>query len=65
MNMVGNLAGSVAPSAVGFLLLKAGHAWSLVFYLSAGFYMVGAAAWLLIPHCKSGWFHDRQTHGIP
>jgi MFS family permease len=61
MNMVGNLAGSAAPAAIGFLLSKAGHAWSLVFYLSAGFYLVGAVAWLLIPYCRRGWLHDEQS----
>jgi MFS transporter, ACS family, glucarate transporter len=52
MNMIGNLAGSAAPPAIGYLLSMAGHAWSLVFYLSAAFYVVGALAWLVIPHCK-------------
>jgi len=59
MNMIGNLAGSTAPPAIGYLLSMAGHAWSLVFYLSAAFYVVGALAWLVIPHCKQVLGTDR------
>jgi hypothetical protein len=38
-----------------------GHAWSLVFYLAAAFYLVGAIAWLVISHCEGSFFHDDQS----
>ena len=59
MNMIGNLAGAAAPPTVGYLLSLAGHSWSPAFYLSAGFYLLGALAWIAIPR------YSRAGFGLP
>jgi MFS family permease len=57
MNMMGNLGGAAGPVVVGYILDStriAGETapslagWNLVFLVAAGFYGVGAAAWLFI-----------------
>jgi ACS family glucarate transporter-like MFS transporter len=45
MNMMGNLAGVVAPIAIGYILKHTGN-WNLTFYISAAIYVMGIACWL-------------------
>jgi MFS family permease len=46
MNMMGNLAGGLAPVAVGYILKFSGHNWSIVFWVSAAIYVLGALCWM-------------------
>jgi MFS transporter, ACS family, glucarate transporter len=48
MNMMGNLAGGVAPIIVGLVLQYSHHNWAATFYLSAAVYGLGALCWLFI-----------------
>jgi MFS family permease len=48
MNMMGNLAGFVAPVIGGVLLDHSHNNWNLLIYLMAGVYVVGAASWSFI-----------------
>ncbi len=45
MNMTGNVAGVIAPIAIGYILKWSGN-WNLTFYISAGIYVMGIACWL-------------------
>ena len=49
MNMIGNLAGSAAPPAIGYLLSMAGHAWSLASISRPRFTWLGRLPGLLFP----------------
>ncbi|HLY11057.1 MAG TPA: MFS transporter [Planctomycetota bacterium] len=48
MNMMGNLGGAAATATIGHLLDLTHRNWDLVFYLSAGVFVVGAACWTFI-----------------
>jgi MFS family permease len=48
MNMMGNLAGGVAPLIVGLVLQYSHNNWADTFYLSAAVYGLGALCWLFI-----------------
>jgi ACS family glucarate transporter-like MFS transporter len=45
MNMMGNLAGFVAPVIGGFLLDRTHGDWNLLLYMMAGVYVAGALCW--------------------
>ena len=47
MNMMGNLAGVISPSLIGYILNETGN-WNLTFYISAGIYVMGIACWLAL-----------------
>ena len=47
MNTVGNIGGVLTPIVAGFIVDRTGS-WSLVLYVTAALYAVGAAAWLRI-----------------
>lgn len=47
MNMMGNLAGAVAPVSVGYILQWT-HSWDLTFYISAGIYFAGTFCWMFL-----------------
>ena len=46
MNMAGNIAGGVAPVAVGYILEFSGHNWLITFWISAAIYVLGALCWM-------------------
>lgn len=46
MNMIGNFAGFLAPAVIGYALTWSNQNWAWAFMLSAGFYVLGCAAWL-------------------
>ena len=48
MNMMGNLAGSLAPLVVGLILRWTNQNWAISFYVSAGVYFVGIFCWALL-----------------
>lgn len=48
MNMMGNLAGAVAPVIIGQLVGLSGANWNLTFYISAAIYLVSAVCWMLL-----------------
>jgi MFS family permease len=48
MNMMGNLAGFVAPTAGGFILANTGNNWNLVLYSMAAMYFIGTLCWPFI-----------------
>jgi len=48
MNMAGNLAGGVAPVAVGYILECTGHNWLITFWISAAIYILGSLCWIWI-----------------
>lgn len=48
MNMMGNLAGILAPSIGGFILARTGGDWNLFLYTMAGAYFLGAFCWPLL-----------------
>ncbi len=48
MNMMGNLAGAVAPPLIGYLIDVTGSNWDLTFYISAGIYLLSAVCWALL-----------------
>jgi len=45
MNMMGNIAGAVAPVVVGYILKYSNHNWAITFWISAAIYLLGAACW--------------------
>jgi MFS transporter, ACS family, glucarate transporter len=47
MNMMGNLAGVISPSLIGYILKHTGN-WNLTFYISAAIYVMGIACWLAL-----------------
>jgi MFS family permease len=47
MNMMGNLAGGVAPIAAGYILAATGN-WLIPLYVMAAIYLVGVACWFVI-----------------
>jgi MFS family permease len=51
MNMMGNFGGFVSPIVLGYILNLTGN-WNINFYLTAGFYVLGAISW---------WFIDPVT----
>lgn len=53
MNMLGNLAGFVAPVMGGLILQRTHNDWSLLLYLMAGFAAISALCWLFIDPAKS------------
>ena len=48
MNMMGNLGGSIAPVAIGYILRATHGNWVLTFYVASAVYLIGAACWLFI-----------------
>jgi len=48
MNMMGNLAGFVAPMVGGFILKNYNKDYHLFLYVMAGMYVIGAAVWPFI-----------------
>ncbi len=48
MNMMGHFGGSVAPTLIGYILVKTGYQWTMAFYCSAAIYSLGALCWMLI-----------------
>jgi MFS family permease len=48
MNMMGNLAGIVAPNVIPVILQRTGNNWAATFWVSALVYVIGGLAWLLI-----------------
>lgn len=48
MNMFGNLFGALSPLIVGFILTVTSRNWNLVFYIGAGFYLLGTLSWAFI-----------------
>ena len=48
MNMMGNLAGAVAPVIIGKLIDLTGSNWDLTFYISAVIYLGAAVCWALL-----------------
>jgi ACS family glucarate transporter-like MFS transporter len=53
MNMLGNLAGFVAPTLGGFILQRTGGNWNPLIYLMAGAAVVSASCWLILsPEAK-------------
>jgi len=47
MNMLGNLAGFVAPTLGGYILDHSGNDWNVLLYIMAGAAAVSASCWLL------------------
>jgi ACS family glucarate transporter-like MFS transporter len=45
MNMTGNIAGAIAPLAIGYILYWTDNNWNLTFYLSAAIYLMGIVCW--------------------
>ena len=48
MNMMGNLGGALGPILVGHLLKWTHQDWGVIFYLSAGAYLLAGLCWLFI-----------------
>jgi MFS transporter, ACS family, glucarate transporter len=48
MNMMGNLGGSIAPVAIGYILQATHNNWTITFYVAAAVYLIGAACWFFI-----------------
>ena len=48
MNMVGNLAGAVAPKLGGYILHSTGDNWTIFFYSMVASYILGAMLWPMI-----------------
>lgn len=48
MNMMGNLAGGVAPIVIGKLIQATSSNWDLTFYISASIYLVAAVCWFFL-----------------
>jgi ACS family glucarate transporter-like MFS transporter len=54
MNMLGNLAGFVAPTLAGFILQKTGGNWNPLIYTMVGSACISASCWLFLsPEAKS------------
>jgi ACS family glucarate transporter-like MFS transporter len=47
MNMMGNLGGFLSPIVIGYLVQRT-NSWTLAFHVTAGVYLLGAVAWLLL-----------------
>jgi predicted MFS family arabinose efflux permease len=74
MNMMGNIAGGVAPVIIGHLLKQDPGNWQITFWISGAVYLVGAVAWMRIdpvtplegtsgPTGEAGGGPDRLTTG--
>ena len=67
INMAGNIAGGVAPVAVGYILQFSGHNWMLTFWISAAIYVFGGLCWMWIdpvtPLEEAMRFNDREQAG--
>lgn len=48
MNMMGNMAGFVAPSLGGYILRETGNNWNVLLYVMAGVYLIGTLSWPFI-----------------
>src|SRR5262249_28062906 len=48
MNMAGNIAGGVAPVAVGYILPTSGQHWLTTFWVSGAIYVLGGLCWIWI-----------------
>jgi ACS family glucarate transporter-like MFS transporter len=48
MNMMGNLAGGLAPVAVGYILAWSDQDWNLALFVSVAIYFMAAICWFLI-----------------
>ncbi len=48
MNMMGNLAGGVAPIVIGKLIQATSSNWDLTFYISASIYLLAAVCWYFL-----------------
>jgi sugar phosphate permease len=48
MNMMGNLAGFVAPVVAGYILKATNNNWLIPIYVMAAIYLIGVVCWLLI-----------------
>jgi MFS transporter, ACS family, glucarate transporter len=58
MNMMGNLAGFVAPAAIGYILKATNNDFTITFYISIVAYFIGAACWLGIDSTRPLDSHD-------
>ncbi len=61
MNMLGNLAGFVAPVAGGVILEQTGGNWTLLIYTMVGFAVVSALCWLFIDPERA----ERRAPALP
>jgi MFS family permease len=52
MNMMGNLAGFLAPMAVGYILTFTDQNWNLTLYISAAIYFLGTFCWMFLDPVK-------------
>jgi len=48
MNMLGNLAGFIAPVVGGVILQRTGSDWNILIYMMAGFAAISAVCWLFL-----------------
>jgi MFS transporter, ACS family, glucarate transporter len=48
MNMMGSIAGAVSVTVVGYLVAWSSGDWTMVFYISAAIYFLGAICWLFL-----------------
>ncbi len=48
MNMMGNLAGGLAPLAVGLILDRSDNNWNLALFVSVAIYFLGAVCWIFL-----------------
>jgi hypothetical protein len=48
MNMMGNLAGFVAPWLGGYILQRTADDWNILLYVMAGMYFLGTRCWPFI-----------------
>lgn len=48
MNMMGNLAGGLAPMTVGFILDWSNNDWNLALFVSVAIYFAGAICWMFL-----------------
>jgi len=46
--MMGNLGGSIAPVAIGYILQSTHNNWTVTFYVASAVYLLGAACWMFI-----------------
>lgn len=64
MNMMGNLAGAVAPVFIGWLTNISGSNWDLTFYISAGIYVVAAVCWMFLDSVTPLDIHPAEPVGV-
>ena len=70
MNMLGNLAGFVAPTLSGLILQKTGGDWNPLIYLMVGSACVSASCWLFLnpenatPQQKAGVAIEAQPEAL-